>query len=63
MERGPEYKCNECGRRFNEDEITWNYKKFHYVVGYFDHYDYEEVPCCPYCDSDEIAEVEDDELI
>jgi len=61
MERSPEWFCTECGHRFSWEDRDCRLIKEHSVVGFYDHYDYEELDCCPRCGSPRIEEIEEDE--
>lgn len=49
MVKSPDLYCIECGLRFSYEDRDYRLEKVHTVEGYYDHYDYEEVLCCPRC--------------
>lgn len=57
-----EYICNECGERFDEPEIeSTTYEDYYGVGSEFIGKTHLEVEICPYCGSEDIDEVDDEE--
>lgn len=48
-----EMYCEHCHRTFADDDVKW-------VRGYHD-YSWREYPVCPFCNSDDLHEVDDEE--
>lgn len=60
------YKCHDCDEYFDEDDMEEKeicLEDYYGVGGMFQSRNYQRVGCCPHCNSEEIEEVSDYELV
>lgn len=56
------YKCKDCDKEFKEPRaVHTTYESYYGVYGDFPNTNPMTYYCCPYCHSEEIEEVEEDE--
>lgn len=60
------YKCGNCGKFFSEDDLEIkrvDMENYYGVGNDFNDHHYQDMGFCPYCESDDICELEESEIL